>query len=170
MGCPCHVVLAPLEGKSVHLLFLGVTVLGWHLLPFLVLLLVPLVGSIFHALLFLVFLVLTLVVLFLVDFCNGADLGVKLQLALEGINLSHHRHNLFVVGGFGSPLARGFEVIEVRLGKGHEGFVSNGERPIKKVVVLLLHVGFEVVAGHNKVGIEQDVEGIVNCCPSSQNL
>jgi hypothetical protein len=36
--------------------------------------------------------------------------------------------------------------------------------------VLLLHVGFEVVAGHNKVGVEQDVEEIVDCGPSSQNL
>jgi hypothetical protein len=36
--------------------------------------------------------------------------------------------------------------------------------------VLLLHVGFEVVAGHDEVGVEQDIEGIVNCCPSSQNL
>ncbi len=64
VGRPCHVVLAPLKGKTAHLLFVGVAVLGWHLLPFLVLLLVFLaVGSVLLVLLFLVFL-LTLVVLF----------------------------------------------------------------------------------------------------------
>ena len=46
VGHPCHVVVAPPEGKSAHLIFLGVAVLGWHLLPFLVLLLEPLAGSI----------------------------------------------------------------------------------------------------------------------------
>ncbi len=91
-------------------------------------------------------------------------------MALEGVNLGCHHHNLFVVGRFGSLLARSLQVIEVRLGKGHESFVGNGECPVKKVVVLLLHVGFEVVAGHDKVGVEQDVEGIVDCGPSSQNL
>ncbi len=116
------------------------------------------------------FLVVALVILFLVVFCNGTELGVELELALEGIDLAHHRRNLFVVERFGSPLARSLEVIKVQLGKGHEGFVGNGERPIEKVVVLLLHVGFEVVAGLDKVGVEQDVEGIVTCCPSSQNL
>ena len=78
-------VLALLEGKSAHLLFLGVTILGWHLLPFLVFLLEPLVGSILLVLLFLIFFI-TLVVLFLVVFCNGTELGVELELALEGVN------------------------------------------------------------------------------------
>jgi hypothetical protein len=109
-----------------------------------------------------------LVVIFLVVLCNGAELGVELELALEGINLGRHDHIFFILGKFGSPLARVFEVIEVRLGKGHEGFVGNGECPVEIVVVLLLHVGFEVVAGHDEVGVEQDVEGIVNCCPRAR--
>ncbi len=149
VGHPCHVMLAPLEGKSAHLVCLWVTVFGWHLLPFLVFLLESLVGSILLVLRFLIFLVITLVVLFLVVLCNGTELGVELELALEGVDLGHHGHNLFVIGRFGSPLASSLEVIQVRLGRGHKGFVGNGKRPIEKVVVLLLHVGFEVVAGHD---------------------
>jgi hypothetical protein len=170
VGRPHHVVLAPLKGKSAHLLFLGVAILGWHLLPFLVSLLEFLVGSILLVLRFLILFVITLVVFFLVVLCKGTELGVELELALEGVNLGRHRHDLFVVGRFGSPLARGLQVIEVRLGKGHEGFVGNGKCPVEKVVVLLFHVGFKVVAGHDKVGVEQNVEGTVDCGPLSQNL
>jgi hypothetical protein len=40
----------------------------------------------------------------------------------------------------------------MKLGKSREGFMGNGECSVEKVVVLLLHVEFEVVAGHDKVG------------------
>ncbi len=51
---------------------------------------------------FLLALVLTLVLLFLV-LSDGTKLRIKLELALEGIDHGCHGHNLFVVGRFGSP-------------------------------------------------------------------
>jgi hypothetical protein len=36
--------------------------------------------------------------------------------------------------------------------------------------MLLLHAGFEVVAGNDEVGVEEDVEWVVDRRPSSQNL
>ncbi len=48
--------------------------------------------------------------------------------------------------------------------------MGQGECPVEVAVVLLLHVSFEVVAGNDEVGVEEDVEGIVDCRPSRQNL
>ncbi len=51
----------------------------------------------------LVLLLLGLVVTLLVSFvCNGAELGVQLELALECAEGGGHHHNLLVVRGFGS--------------------------------------------------------------------
>ncbi len=54
--------------------------------------------------------------------------------------------------------------------KSHENFVSQGKCLVEIAIMLLLHIGFEVVAGNNEVGIEEDVKGVVDRCPSSQNL
>ncbi len=43
------------------------------------------------------------------------------------------------------------------LGKGHKYFVGQGECPIEIAVVLLLHVCFEMVAGNDEIGIEEEV-------------
>jgi hypothetical protein len=102
---------------------------------------------------FLLALVLTLVFLFLV-LSNDAKLRVKLKLALEGVDLGCHGHNLFVVGRFGSPLTRIFEIVEVGLCIGHENFVGQGELPVEVAIMLLLHIGIEVVAGNDQVGVE----------------
>ena len=56
------------------------------------------------------------------------------------------------------------------LRKGHENFVGQGECPVEVAVMLLLHAGFEVVAGNDEVGVEEDVEWVVDRRPSSQNL
>ncbi len=56
------------------------------------------------------------------------------------------------------------------LSEGHENFVGLGECPVEVAVMLLLHVGFEVVAGNDKVGVEEEVEWVVNRHPSSKNL
>ena len=98
-------------------------------------------------------LVLTLFLLFLV-LSNGTKLGVELELALEGADLGRHGHDLFVVGRFGSPVTLVLEIVKVGLARGHESLVDNGERPIEVAIVLLFHVGFEIVAGNNQVGIE----------------
>ena len=85
VGCPRHVVLAPLKGKSAHLLFLGVAILGWHLLPFLVSLLEFLVGSILLVLCFLILFVVTFVVLFLLSFAMALSLGSSLCWPLRAL-------------------------------------------------------------------------------------
>jgi hypothetical protein len=125
VDCPRHVVVAPIEGEFAHMFSVPLfAVLGWHLLPCLVLLLILLAGIILFV--FLLALVLTLVFLFLV-LSNGAKLRVMLKLALEGVDLGCHGHNLFVVGRFGSPVTRIFEIVKVGLGIGHENFVGQGE-------------------------------------------
>ncbi len=114
-------------------------------------------------------LVLTLVFLFLV-LSDGAKLRVKLELTFEGVDFGRHGHDLFVVGRFGTPLTRILEVVEVGVRKGHENFVVQGKCSVEVAVMLLLHVGFEVVAGNDEVGVEEEVEGVVDRRPSSQNL
>jgi hypothetical protein len=76
---PRHVVFAPVEGEFTHFLCILFAILGWHFLPCLVLLLILVVGKVLFVLL--LALVLTLVFLFLV-LSNGAELRVKLELAL----------------------------------------------------------------------------------------
>ncbi len=71
---------------------------------------------------------------------------------------------------FGTPLTRILEIVKVGLRKGHENFVGQGECSIKVSVMFLLHVGFEVVAGNDEVGVEEDVEWVVDRRPSSRNL
>ncbi len=66
-------------------------------------------------------------VFFFLVLSNGATLGVKLKLALEGIDPGCHGHDLFIIGRFGSPLTRVFEIVEVGLAIGHESLVGHGE-------------------------------------------
>ena len=101
---------------------------------------------------------------------NGAKLRVKLELPFEGVDFGRHGHDLFVVERFGTPLTRILEVVEVGVRKGHENFVVQGKCSVEVAVMLLLHVGFEVVAGNDEVGVEEEVEGVVDRRPSSQNL
>jgi hypothetical protein len=86
VGRPCHVVLTPLKGKSAHLLFLGVAILGWHLLPFLVSLSEFLVGSILLILrLFVSFLLSPLLSFFLLSFAMALSLGLSLSWPLRAL-------------------------------------------------------------------------------------
>ena len=156
---PRHVVVAPIGGDFAILISVPLfAVLGRHFLPRLILFLILLVGS-----------VLTLVFLFLV-LSDGAKLRVKLELALEGVDLGCHGHDLFVVKRFGSPLTRIFEIVKKGLRIGQENFMGQGRCHAKVAVVLLLHIDLEVVAGNDEVGVEEDVEGVLDRRPSSQNL
>ncbi len=141
VGCPSHVVFAPLKGIFAQLLFFRIAILGRHFLPRLILFLIFLVGSVLFILL--PALVLTLVFLFLV-LSDGAKLRVKIVLALEGVDFGRHGHNLFVVGRFGTPLTCILEIVEVGLRKGHENFVGQGECPVEVAIMLLLHVGLKL--------------------------
>ena len=165
---PRHVVVAPIGGDFAILISVPLfAVLGRHFLPRLILFLILLVGSVLFILL--LALVLTLVFLFLV-LSDGAKLRVKLELALEGVDLGCHGHDLFVVKRFGSPLTRIFEIVKKGLRIGQENFMGQGRCHAKVAVVLLLHIDLEVVAGNDEVGVEEDVEGVLDRRPSSQNL
>jgi hypothetical protein len=87
------VVLTPVVSVLANLFLLFLTILWWLFLPSLIIFLLTLVGHIL-----LVLLLLALVVALLVSFiCNGAELGVELELALEHVEGDGRRHNLFVL-------------------------------------------------------------------------
>ena len=152
-------VFAPLEVILAQLLFFRIAILGRYFLPCLILFLMFLVRSVLFILLFA--LVLTLVFLFL-SFAMALSLGSSLSWPLRALILA--------ALATGAPLTRILEIVEVGLHKGHKNFVGQGECPIDVAVMLLLHVGFEVVAGNDEVGIEEEVEWVVDGHPSSQNL
>ncbi len=83
-----------------------------------------LVGRV-HCILLLAF-VLTFIALFLV-FSDGAKRGVELELPLEGVDLGHHGHNLFIVRRFGSPLTLLLEPVKLGLGSDHKSLVGGGK-------------------------------------------
>jgi hypothetical protein len=120
----------------------------------------------------LVLLPLGLVVALLVSFiCNGAELGVQLELALKHIDGGGHCHNLLIVLGFGSPDSLCLEQVKLVLGGCHKGLVGDGrELAIKVVLLLLIDVGPEVVAGDHKVSPKEDANGVVNSCAPGNQL
>ncbi len=94
------------------LFFMFFTFLWQFFLPCLILLLFKSVGCVL-----LVLPLLALVVALLISFiCNGTELGVQLELALERVKGGSHHHNLFIVRGFGSPDSLCLEPVELALG------------------------------------------------------
>ncbi len=88
-------MLAPMGGVLAHLLALLVSVLGGHLLPCLVFLLLGLISSVLLVLCLLIAtLSLSLALAFALD--NISQLVVKLEMSLESIERSRHGHNLLV--------------------------------------------------------------------------
>ncbi len=133
----CHVVLTPVVSVFANLLLTFLTVLWRLFLPSLILLLLTLVERGL-----LVLLLLVLVVALLLSFiCNGAKLGVQLEMALERVGGGCHHHNRFVVLGFGSPESLCFKQVKLALCRGHEGLVGDGgEVAIKVIIVLTANV------------------------------
>jgi hypothetical protein len=153
---PSHMGLAPIEGIFSNLFaHLALPHLGQFLLPCLIFLLFLLV-----LLVLLVLLLQGFAVILLSLASNGAELGIQLELALQGVDFGGHRHNLLVVGGFSTPLP-------LCLGHGHHGFVSEaGEVSVKILIVLGAHVIREVVAWDQEVSFEEDADGVVEGGPS----
>jgi hypothetical protein len=163
---PRHVVLTPMVHVLANLFLMFFTVLWWLFLPSLILFLLTLVRCIL-----LVFLLLALVVALLVSsVCNGAELRVQLELALEHVEGSGHCHNLLVVWGLGLAESFCLEPVKFALGGGHEGLVGDGDEfAIKVILMLMADVRFEVVAGDHKVSLKKDANGVVNgCTPGNQ--
>ena len=161
MNGPRHVVLTPVVSVFAHFFLTLFTILWRLFLPSFILFLFPLVRSILLVLLLLVL----VVALFLSFICNGAELGVQLQLALERIEGSGHCHNHFVVSGFCSPESLDFEPIKLVLCRGHEGLVGDGGKfTIKVILVLMPNVHLEVMAEDHKhkVSLKNDADGVVN--------
>jgi hypothetical protein len=122
MDSPHHVVFTPMVRILVNLFFMFFAVLWRLFLPSLILFLLTSVGCIL-----LVLLLLALVVTLLVSFiCNGAELGVQLELTFKHIKGGGHCHNLLVVCGFGSPESLYLEPVILALDRGHEGLIGDG--------------------------------------------
>ena len=139
--------------------------LGRLFLPCLIFLLFPFVRSVLLVPLLLWGLLGIVLLLSLAS--NGAELGIELQLTLQGGNLGGHCHNLLVVGGFGFPLPFRLEEVELAFGHGHHGLVSEtGEIPVKVLIVLGVDVLCEVVAWYQEIGFEEDADGVVEGGPS----
>jgi hypothetical protein len=118
MHAPRHVMFTPVERVLAHFLGLLVTVLGWDLLPRLVLLLPGLVTP---------------------------DLVPSLLVIVEilvGLKMPFgHGNNLFVIRRFGAPLFSLTEPIILAQGGCHEGLVSEiDELAVKVVIVVVLDV------------------------------
>jgi hypothetical protein len=112
VSSPHHVVLRPVAGVLTDLHFFLFTILWLLFCPCPILLLF---ASIKYAVL--VFLLPALIVTLLLSIaCNGTELGVKLKLAIEGIESGSYCHNLFVIERFGSPSSFGFEQVKHAFG------------------------------------------------------
>ncbi len=151
---PCHMVLK----FSNFLAFLALPRLGWFLLPRLIFLLFPFVG---HVLL--VPFCRALLVVALVSLASdGAELGIKLELTLQRLDLCGHCHNFLVVGRFVTPFPFCLEEVELAFCHGHHGLVSETrDIPVKVLVLLGANVLGEVVARDQEVGFEEDADGVV---------
>jgi hypothetical protein len=126
------------------------TVLWQLILPSLILLLFTMVRRIF-----LVFLLLVLVVTLFISFiCHGTKLGVQLEMALNCVEGGGHRHNLFILWGFGSPESLRFKSVKLAICRVHEGLMGDGGKiAFEVILVLTADVGLEVVAGNHKISL-----------------
>jgi hypothetical protein len=125
--------------------FLGMflSILGRHLLPCFVLFLTNYVCCG-------VLLVLLLLssLFFLVN--ELAKLIIKLEVAFESADGGQHGYNLLVVRQLGAPPAFHFQVVLLAHGASHELLMGDqGEFAVKVVLVLVLDVLLEVLAGNN---------------------
>jgi hypothetical protein len=134
-----------------HFPALPFTILGWYLLPLLILLLLGLVPVLLLVLLLGVALFLALASLF-----QGIPkLLVGLEMALESLDFSGHCHDLLVVKGFGTPNSLHLKPVVLTRGRGHQALVSEASKSSVKVVfILATNVLLEVGAGDDVVGLE----------------
>jgi hypothetical protein len=97
---PCHVVLAPMPGTSLHSLLVSFSLLRRGLLSILILLLLSLVSRVLFVLLFLVITYTRLLVscfVVVLDFRGLLEVGSKLELTLESGNFSLHCNDIVFV-------------------------------------------------------------------------
>jgi hypothetical protein len=159
---PRHVVLTPMVSVFADLLLMFLMVLWWLFLPSLILLMFRLIELVLLVLLLLV-LVVALVLLSFV--CNGAEFGVQLEVALERIKGGGHCPNCFAVWGFSSPESFLFKPVKLVLCRDHEGLMGDGGKfAIEVILVLMVDVHLEVMAGNHKVSFKKDANGVVNGC------
>ncbi len=151
MHIPGHVVYTPMVSVFAHFLALLFTILGWYLLPLLILLLLGLVPVLLLVLRLGVALFCALASLF-----QGIPkLLVGLEMALESLDFSGHYCDLLIVEGFGAPNSLHLKPVVLTRGRGHQGLVSETSKSYAKVVfILVTNVLLKVVAGDNVVGLE----------------
>ncbi len=151
MHTPRHVVHTPMVSVFAHFLALLFTILGWYLLPLLILFLLGLVPVLLLVLCLGVALFLALASLF-----QGIPkLLVGLEMALESLDFSSHCRDLLVVEGFGAPNSLHLKPVVLMHGRGHQGLVSEASKSsIKVVFILATNVLLEVGAGDNVVGLK----------------
>ncbi len=91
---------------------------------------------------------------------NLSQFRIELELALEGLDLGGHGHDLLIVRGLGPPLFLADKPIIFGLGHFEQRFmVSEHKLAIEVVIVLATDVGLEVVAGYDLVCIKKDLWG-----------
>jgi len=163
---PCHMVLAPKGIFSDFLPFLALPCLGRFLLPRLIFLLFLFVLRVLPVLFLRVLLVVALITLAR----NGAELGIKFQLTLQGLNFCIHCHIFLVIGRFGTPFPFSLEEVELVFCHGHHGLVSETrEVPVEVLIVFGADVLGEVVARHQEEGFEEDADGVIEGGPCASN-
>ncbi len=156
MDRPCHVVFAPMVVVLSLFLLLGIATFRWDLLPGLV----PLLLSLVRSVLFVSLLATLLVLILLVR--NLSQLGVEFELALQRLDFSSHGYDLLVVGRLGSPLLLADEPIVFGFGHLEENIVGEYKLSAEIIFVLASDVDLKIVAGHDLVRIEEDLDGVVN--------
>jgi hypothetical protein len=161
-------MLVPMISVLAHLLALLVSVFGGHLRQCFILLVLGLVPSVLLVLCFLIATFsLSLALPFALD--NISKLFVELEISLESIERSQHGHNLLIIRRFGSPRPLSLEVVPLASGKCHEGLMGHSsEFPVEPVVMVAADVLLEVVAGDNKVSIEQEPNKVINSGAAGQ--
>jgi hypothetical protein len=142
MHTPCHVVHTPMLSVFAHFLAHLFTILGWYLLPLLILLMLGLVPVLLLVLHLGVALFLALASLF-----QGIPkLLVGLEMSLESLDFSGHCRDLLVVKRFGAPNSLHLKPVILTRGRDHQGLVSEvSESFVKVVFILATNVLLDVV-------------------------
>jgi hypothetical protein len=170
---PCHVVLAPTPGTTLDLLLVSFSFLGRCLNPVLISLLFLLVSVGLLVLLFLVVsstLLLASLPVVIFGSCCFLEVGSQLELAPESGKFCLHCHNLVFIRSLSSPRSFLLQQVELAGGQHDEFLVREGECPISVGILLVLDVASEIVARDDHVCREENVDKIVDCCPTCDDL